>query len=119
MVLTGDHILGSGTTVVTHPEGNLADYLASIARLRDLAAAGQVTRILPGHGPMVDDPVSWLDYYRDHRMERLDQIRAALAAGAQGADEVVARVYQDTPQELWFAARMSVLAQLAYLETNA
>ena len=112
VVLTGDHVLGFGTSVVTHPEGNLADYLASIQRLRDLATEGRIERILPGHGPMVDDVVGWLDYYRDHRMERLDQIRAALAAGATTADEVVAHVYQDTPRELWFAARWSVLAQL-------
>ena len=58
-----------------------------------------------------------VDYYRTHRRERLDQVRAAVADGATDADTVVATVYADVDRSVWPAARMSVLAQLRYLES--
>ena len=79
-------------------------------------AERDVIEILPGHGPVVTDPVGWLSYYREHRLERLDQVRAALAAGARTPAEVVARVYAEVDRSLWPAAEQSVRAQLAYLE---
>ena len=54
-VLTGDTILGRGTTVVAHPDGRLGDYLGTLRRLRDLAAAHEVDTVLPGHGPVPAD----------------------------------------------------------------
>lgn len=117
-VLTGDTVLGRGTTVVAHPDGVLADYLASLRRLRSLTGSGAVTRILPGHGPTVDAADEAVAYYLQHRADRLDQVRAALAAGDTTADEVVERVYADVPREVWPAARLSVLAQIAYLPTS-
>lgn len=110
-LLTGDTILGRGTTVVAHPDGRLADYLDSLARIAQLP----LRRILPGHGPEVTDPSAWVAYYRRHRAERLDQVRAAVAAGATTASEVVAAVYSDVDPVLWPAATLSVLAQLDYL----
>jgi hypothetical protein len=74
-----------------------------------------VVEILPGHGPVVTDPAGWLAYYHEHRLERLDQVRAALAAGARRPTEVVARVYTEVDRRLWPAAEQSVRAQLAYL----
>jgi len=56
-----------------------------------------------------------LDYYIAHRRERLDQVRAALAAGARAPAEVVAIVYADVDRSLWPAAELSVRAQLDYL----
>ncbi|HLZ36902.1 MAG TPA: MBL fold metallo-hydrolase [Mycobacteriales bacterium] len=114
-VLTGDTVLGRGTTVVAHPDGRLAEYLASLRRLRALATAAQATTLLPGHGPVVADPAGLLDDYLAHRGERLGQVRAALAAGARTAREVVERVYADVDPALWPAAEMSVRAQLDYL----
>lgn len=110
-VLTGDTVLGRGTTVVAHPDGVLADYLASLHRLVEL---GDV-RVLPGHGPELASAAAAAQAYLDHRAQRLEQVRAALAGGATGADEVVATVYADVDRALWPAARLSVLAQLAYL----
>ncbi|MCH8626387.1 MBL fold metallo-hydrolase [Arsenicicoccus piscis] len=115
-VLTGDTILGRGTTVVAHPDGVLADYLDSLARLKARTGSGELTQILPGHGPTVSEADELVSFYLVHRAERLDQVREALAAGAEGADEVVKRVYADVPRAVWPAARLSVLAQLAYLE---
>ena len=117
-VLTGDTVLGRGTTVVAHPDGQLGAYLSSLHRLRDLAEAAEVTRVWPGHGPVLDDALSVIEYYIAHRAERLEQVREALAAGARTAREVVERVYADVDRRLWPAAELSVRAQLEYLESQ-
>ena len=114
-LLTGDMVLGRGTTVITHPDGNLADYFESLDLLSELVDSYDVVEILPGHGPRVTDPTRWLDFYRAHRLQRLDQVREALAAGDDSAAAVVARVYADVDQSLWPAAEESVRAQLDYL----
>ncbi|HEX6077167.1 MAG TPA: MBL fold metallo-hydrolase [Micromonosporaceae bacterium] len=110
-VLTGDTVLGRGTTVVTWPDGDLGDYLTSLRRLGGL---GPIP-VLPGHGPMLADCVGATQFYLAHRADRLDQVRRALASGAGTAPEVVATVYADVDRELWPAAEMSVRAQLKYL----
>jgi glyoxylase-like metal-dependent hydrolase (beta-lactamase superfamily II) len=114
-LLTGDTVLGRGTTVVAHPDGRLHDYLESIQRLRDLADS-EIDVLLPGHGPVLDRPVEVLDYYLSHRRERLEQVRDAVAAGATDAADVVRRVYADVDPSLWSAAELSVRAQLDYLQ---
>ena len=116
-LLTGDTILGRGTTVVAHPDGELSAYLESLERIRGLTGGGEVTSILPGHGPTIPDASAMVDFYRVHRRERLEQVRAALADGSGDADDVVARVYADVDRSVWPAAKMSVLAQLAYLRS--
>lgn len=113
-LLTGDTILGRGTTVVAHPDGRLADYLDSLRRLRDLAET-DVYALLPGHGPVVENPLAVLDFYLTHRHERLEQVRAAIDAGDTTAAAVVRRVYADVDPALWPAAELSVRAQLDYL----
>jgi glyoxylase-like metal-dependent hydrolase (beta-lactamase superfamily II) len=113
-LLTGDTVLGRGTTVVAHPDGRLADYLDSLKRLRDLAES-EIDVLLPGHGPVVTSPVEILDYYLAHRAERLEQVRAAVAAGDVDAQAVVRRVYADVDPAVWPAAMRSVRAQLDYL----
>lgn len=122
VLLTGDTILGRGTTVVAHPDGELAAYLASLERLARLTGSGRATSIAPGHGPVVPDAEGTVRYYLAHRHERLDQVREAVrGAGASRqegeglADLVVRTVYADVPRQVWPAARLSVLAQLAYL----
>jgi glyoxylase-like metal-dependent hydrolase (beta-lactamase superfamily II) len=110
-LLTGDTVLGRGTTVVAHPGGQLGDYLAS---LRRLARVGPWL-LLPGHGPVRPDAGSVAAAYLAHRAERLAQVRAALSAGARTAGEVVAVVYADVDPAVRPAAEQSVRAQLAYL----
>ena len=121
-VLTGDTVLGVGTTVLAEPDGSLGDYLASLDAVE--AAVGRLGGTvvgLPGHGPVVDDLGARVRAYRAHRLDRLAQVRAALddlgvpADAAGAADLVVARVYADVDPSVRAAARQSVAAQLAYL----
>jgi glyoxylase-like metal-dependent hydrolase (beta-lactamase superfamily II) len=113
-VLTGDTILGRGTTVIAAPDGSLADYLDSLATLRDL---GSLT-VLPAHGPTLPDLEAICDAYLAHRHQRLDEVRAALLR--LGADATAAAitniVYSDVDPAVRFAAEHSVGAQLAYLK---
>jgi glyoxylase-like metal-dependent hydrolase (beta-lactamase superfamily II) len=118
VLLSGDTVLGHGTTVVAHPDGALRPYLASLQRLLELVDSGAVRSIWPGHGPVVADPGAVLRHYLDHRQERLAQVRDAVAAGAVTAREVVERVYADVDRALWGAAEWSVEAQLAYLRES-
>ena len=118
-VLTGDTILGRGTTVVAHPDGRLGDYLDTLHRLlaltTELADEEQAATVLPGHGPVPVDATGIVEFYLAHREQRLAQVRAALAAGDRTAAEVVDRVYADIDPSVRFAAEMSVRAQLEYL----
>ena len=113
-LFTGDTVLGRGTTVIAG-DGNLGDYLRSLAQLRDLAGVREAGLLLPGHGPILTDPLATLDYYLSHRRERLDQVRSALAAGAKTPAEIVAMIYTDVDPSVWPAAEWSVRAQLDYL----
>jgi glyoxylase-like metal-dependent hydrolase (beta-lactamase superfamily II) len=139
-VLTGDTVLGRGTTVVAHPDGELGAYLDSLDRLHRLAEAHEVATIWPGHGPVIDEALPALDFYIAHRAERLAQVEQAVLALA-GADSlaaalrhldleagtgaaltprtVVERVYADVDPVLWGAAELSVRAQLAHLAERA
>ena len=114
-LLTGDTVLGWGTTVVAWPDGVLQDYLVSLERIAGLTGSGRVTDLLPGHGGPIADAAGKVRFYREHRAERLEQIRDALAGGAFGVDEVVELVYTDVDRSLWPAAGLSVRAQLDYL----
>jgi glyoxylase-like metal-dependent hydrolase (beta-lactamase superfamily II) len=114
-LLTGDTVLGRGTTVIGQ-DGGLGDYLRTLDELRALADSAGLRSLLPGHGPVLNNPADVLDYYIAHRQERLDQVRAALAVGARTPAEVVAAVYAEVDRALWPAAEVSVRAQLAYLQ---
>lgn len=118
-LLTGDTMLGRGTTIIAHPDGALGPYLNSLARIRDLITAGRVERLLPAHGPVPDDAAGHVDFYLSHRRERLAQVEAAVAAGHTSAAAVVAHVYADVDKSLWPAAERSVEAQLLYLSERA
>ena len=118
-VLTGDTVLGRGTTVVAHPDGQLGAYLDSLDRLHALAEREEVAAVWPGHGPVIADALGALDFYIAHRQERLGQVEQALIEVGPGdpdpARKVVEIVYADVDPVLWGAAELSVRAQLAYL----
>jgi glyoxylase-like metal-dependent hydrolase (beta-lactamase superfamily II) len=111
-VLTGDHVLGRGTSVVAHPDGDLEAYLASLRRVLDLGPAA----LHPGHGPsMIEDPAAVLTYYLAHRGFREAQLRHALGHGPATIDELVARLYADVDRALWPAAAASLSAAVTML----
>lgn len=114
-LLTGDTVLGRGTTVIAR-DGNLTDYLGSLDRLRALADEARLRVLLPGHGPLLADPAGTLDYYIAHRRERLAEIMGALAAGDVTPAQIVARVYSGVDRSLWPFAEWSVRAQLDHLD---
>lgn len=119
VLLTGDTVLGRGTTVIAEPDGSLADYLASLDILESL---GDGRRAVPAHGPEIDDLGVAVRAYRAHRLERLAQVRAALdilgPARDATVDDVVAHVYADVDPAVLPAARQSVAAQLDYLREH-
>ncbi len=113
LLFSGDHLLGGSSVVIAPPDGDMADYLASLERLQKLRPP--LRAIAPGHGAMIDDPKSALADYLSHRHERERAILAALHAGATTVEEIVADVYADVPPELHPAARQSVHAHLIKL----
>ncbi|MGV9311208.1 MBL fold metallo-hydrolase [Streptomyces sp. NPDC003691] len=117
-VLTGDTVLGRGTTVVAHPDGRLGDYLDSLRRLRSLTVDDGVRTVLPGHGPVLDDAQGAIEFYLAHRAHRLAQVETAVENGHRTPAEVVAAVYAEVDRSLWPAAELSVRAQLEYLREH-
>jgi glyoxylase-like metal-dependent hydrolase (beta-lactamase superfamily II) len=115
VVCTGDTILGRGTTVVAYPDGDLGSYLRS---LRALCAYENVP-LLPGHGPALSDTAAVARAYLTHREQRLEQVRAAVAAGAESAEAVVDVVYPEIDPAIRFAAVASARAQLDYLSRES
>jgi glyoxylase-like metal-dependent hydrolase (beta-lactamase superfamily II) len=114
-VLVGDHVLGRGTSVVTHPEGDVVAYLDSLRRVHDLGPSA----LYCGHGPeLTEDPGAVLDFYRDHRAFREHQIVSALAVGPRTVADLVAGIYAEVPQQLWPAATQSTRATLAKLRAE-
>ena len=111
----GDLARMGGTIVIpARKGGDLRAYLASLQRIRDLAPR----RLLPGHGPIVDDPPKLIDEYIAHRMEREQQILKAMLEGARTVPEIVRRVYPALPEALSEAAADSVRAHLAKLRDD-
>ncbi|MFJ9728330.1 MBL fold metallo-hydrolase [Streptomyces sp. NPDC101209] len=117
-VLTGDTVLGRGTTVVAHPDGRLGDYLDSLRRLRSLTVDDGVHTVLPGHGPVLEDAQGAVEFYLAHRAHRLAQVETAVEDGYRTPTQVVAHVYADVDRSLWPAAELSVRAQMDYLEEH-
>jgi glyoxylase-like metal-dependent hydrolase (beta-lactamase superfamily II) len=110
-LLTGDHILGRGTTVIPPPDGDMADYIHSLERLLDL----KIRRLLPGHGPQVDDPYGKIREYIDHRLMREKEVLKCLGEGEQTISAITSRIYTDTPAALHSMAQLSVEAHLLKL----
>lgn len=112
LAFTGDAAMGWSSTLVSPPDGDMGECVASLARLRGLGLA----RLLPGHGHPVEDPAALLDWQIAHRRAREAAVLAALAAGPADAATVAARVYVDLKPALLPAAARNALAHLLALE---
>lgn len=116
-VVTGDMLFRQSSTLICWPDGSLADYFASLERLRAGVEEHAVRRLLTAHGPLIDDPLGAIDRAYRHRLERLEHVRAAVEAGAgKDVDRIIEAVYQDVDARLDPAARINIRSQLEYLE---
>jgi glyoxylase-like metal-dependent hydrolase (beta-lactamase superfamily II) len=111
-LFSGDAVVGRGTTFIDPPEGDLAQYLRSLERMRGLGAR----TIYPGHGPVVFDAPGKLEEYVRHRAEREEQVLAALAGGPATVPALVEQIYAEYPPDVRPLAARSLLAQLLKLE---
>jgi glyoxylase-like metal-dependent hydrolase (beta-lactamase superfamily II) len=109
---TGDHIMGWSTTVITPPDGDMTDYLASLQAIK----ARDFTTLWPTHGPPIREVGPFIDAYLAHRHERMDQILLALADGPARIRDLVPKLYRDVDERLWPAAARSMLAAIIHLE---
>lgn len=110
-ILCGDLAMAWSTTIVAPPDGDVAQYLASLRRL----AARAPARLLPAHGAAIDRPAERIAELISHRGHREAQILATLATGPANADTLARRIYTDIPTILMGAASMNVLAHLVDL----
>jgi glyoxylase-like metal-dependent hydrolase (beta-lactamase superfamily II) len=114
-LFTGDHIINGSTVVIDPPDGNMADYLKSLERLKSF----EITAIAPGHGDVIEAPYAAIDAIIRHRLERESKVVAAVAANADlTTRELVARVYTDVDSALYDIAQRSLLAHLEKLESE-
>lgn len=110
-LFSGDTILGFGTTAIFPPDGNMADYLRSLRKLR----ARNPRRIFPAHGPTRDDAVALIDEYIAHRLQREEQVLDSIRGGAQSIPEMRAAIYPDLDASLHGAAEIQISAHLIKL----
>jgi glyoxylase-like metal-dependent hydrolase (beta-lactamase superfamily II) len=110
-LFSGDHIMGWSTTVITPPDGDMGDYLASLAAIE----ARHFTTLWPTHGPPIREVDAFIAAYTAHRHERANQILRALEAGPARIRDLVPRLYADVDPKLWPAASRSMLAAILYL----
>lgn len=113
-LFTGDLILGYGTTIVAPPKGDMSLYLHSLHKLEQDWGLTEV--IYGGHGPEITNPGAKIREYLTHRQARLDQLLAAMQAGATTVPEIVEKIYQDVDKRMWPAAARQVMAYLVMLE---
>ncbi len=114
VLFSGDHIMGWSTSVVSPPDGHMGDYLASLRRVLDR----DFSRIIPTHGPVIEEPRPFVEAYIDHRLGREAQIKAALTAGLNTIGDIVSKLYADIDKRLHPAAAHSVLSHLIHMREN-
>jgi len=111
-LLCGDHIVGLGTVIIDPPEGDMADYIASLERLAGLG----VETLFPAHGSPQGAAPRRIRALIAHRLERERKVAEALDGEPRSLAALVERAYADTSRELWPYAERSLLAHLLKLE---
>ncbi len=113
-LLTGDHVMHGSTVVIRPPDGDLGEYLASLARVRDLDPP--LATLAPGHGRLMDHVTAVLDSLIAHRLARHALVADALRAAVAGtADDLLGQVYADVTEAQLPVARFSLWAHLRHL----
>lgn len=113
-LFSGDHVMGWATSIVAPPDGDMADYMASLLRLQDR----DWRRFHPGHGPAIDDPANRLADLIAHRRAREASILEHLAHGPDHIPPLTRSIYRDIPPGLLPAAERNVLAHLIDLASR-
>jgi glyoxylase-like metal-dependent hydrolase (beta-lactamase superfamily II) len=112
-LFTGDHIMNGSTVVIDPPDGDMQNYLDSLAQLRKI----EIAAIAPGHGEVFDHPAEVIDWIIDHRLSRENKVLAALSANpGLTSHELVPHVYADVHKRLHGWAERSLLAHLIKLQ---
>ena len=111
VMFSGDHVMGWNTTIVSPPDGNMAEYLASLRRCIDR----DDVMYLPGHGPEIGNPRPFVRAYLNHRLMREGEIMRCLNDGAATIREMVKRMYAHLPETMHGAAARSVLAHMEHM----
>jgi len=113
-LLTGDHVMHGSTVVIRPPDGDLGQYLASLAKVRDLTPAVQT--LAPGHGRLMTPVVPVIDALIAHRRGRHERVAEALSSlGEAGIDDLLPSVYDDVTEAQLPVARFSLWAHLRAL----
>lgn len=112
-LLSGDHVMGWNSTLVSVPDGSMADYFASL----DKVIALPCTTYLPAHGGPIADGPAYATALRAHRQMRNQQVIDAVTAGARSIGAMVATIYPSQPLPVRMAARMTITAHVEYLES--
>lgn len=110
-LFSGDHVMGWSTTVIVPPDGDMAQYLASLEKLR----ARDERRYYPTHGAPIEEPQAFVAALLEHRRARERQLLACLERGLTRISTMVPVVYSDVDPQLHRAASMSVLAHLVHM----
>jgi glyoxylase-like metal-dependent hydrolase (beta-lactamase superfamily II) len=114
LLLTGDHVMHGSTVVIRPPDGDLHQYLESLARVRDEAPA--IRTLGPGHGRLMDHVPDVIDALVAHRLGRHERVADALTCRGEGTvDELLAEVYGDVTEQQLPVARFSLWAHLRAL----
>ncbi|MFP5225235.1 MAG: MBL fold metallo-hydrolase [Actinomycetota bacterium] len=108
ILFSGDHVLGRGTTVVAHPDGDMSDYMRSLDRLIGM----DISTIYPGHGPTIENPAEVLQGYRQHRLARETKVLNSVSEGPRDLEQILGIAYDDVAEEVLPAARLSLRAHL-------
>lgn len=113
-LLSGDHVMGWNSTLVSVPDGSMADYFASLDKMGTLP----YRRYLPAHGGPIADGPAHAAALKRHRQVRIDQVLDAVRGGAHKLGAVLDRIYPAQSQKVRFAARMTMQANIEYLEEH-
>jgi glyoxylase-like metal-dependent hydrolase (beta-lactamase superfamily II) len=114
-LFTGDHVIEGSTVVIDPPDGDMKHYLESLRRVQALHCRA----IAPGHGGIIENPATVIDWIITHRLQREAKVATAMAAHPQlTARQLVPHVYQDVDPKLYDWAERSLLAHALKLEAE-
>ncbi|GLQ06392.1 MBL fold metallo-hydrolase [Sneathiella chinensis] len=113
-LFSGDHVMGWSTSIVSPPDGDMKDYIASLEKLLDYPHR----KYWPTHGPAIEDPHAFVQGLIAHRHDRMNQIRTCLQSGPMDIPSMVRKMYTDVPEYLHPAAARSVYSHIIMMVEN-